>query len=58
MIACAADDRYVQHLAVMLQSVIANLDSDRSLAVHILHGGIPRTLKREGRNGGVPLTLI
>ena len=40
MIACAADDRYVQHLAVMLQSVIANLDFDRLLAVHILHGGI------------------
>jgi hypothetical protein len=27
VIACAADDRYVQHLAVMLQSVIANLGS-------------------------------
>ena len=40
MIACAADDRYVQHLAVMLQSVIANLGSDRLLEVHILHGGI------------------
>lgn len=40
VIACAADDRYVQHLAVMLQSVIANLGSDRLLAVHILHGGI------------------
>jgi lipopolysaccharide biosynthesis glycosyltransferase len=40
VIACAADDRYVQHLAVMLKSVIANLGSDRLLEVHILHGGI------------------
>jgi len=37
VIACAADDRYVQHLAVMLRSVIANLSSGRLLAVHILH---------------------
>lgn len=40
VIACGADDQYVQHLAVMLQSVLANLDSDRRLAVYVLHGGI------------------
>ena len=40
VIACAADDRYAQHLAVMLQSVLANLSSDRTLAVQVVDGGI------------------
>ena len=39
-IACAADDRYVQPLAVMLQSVLTNLSPDRTAAIYIIDGGI------------------
>jgi lipopolysaccharide biosynthesis glycosyltransferase len=40
VIACAADDRYVQPLTVMLQSLLTNLSSDRTIAVYIIDGGI------------------
>ena len=40
VIACAADDRYVQPLAVMLQSVLTNLSSDRTITAYIIDGGI------------------
>lgn len=40
VLACAADDRYVQPLAVMLQSVVANLAPRRPLDVYVVDGGI------------------
>ncbi len=40
VIACAADDRYVQPLAVMLQSVLTNMSSDRTITAYIIDGGI------------------
>ena len=40
LIACAADRWYAMPLAVMLRSVIDNLDSRRTLTVYIVDGGI------------------
>jgi lipopolysaccharide biosynthesis glycosyltransferase len=40
VIACGADDRYVQPLAVMVCSVLANLSAGRAVVVYILDGGI------------------
>src|SRR6478752_245128 len=40
VIACGADDQYVQPLAVMLQSVFTNLSSNRSVVLYIIDGGI------------------
>lgn len=46
-IACAADDRYVQHLAVMLRSVLANLSPDRTVAAYVVDGGMQEVHKRD-----------
>jgi lipopolysaccharide biosynthesis glycosyltransferase len=46
LLACAADDRYVQPLAVMLQSVIANLSPDRRVCVYAIDGGIAEEHRR------------
>ena len=40
VIACAADQDYVRPLAVMLQSLLANLGTGRTARIHVLHGGI------------------
>ena len=40
VIACAADDRYVQPLAVMLRSALANLSPVWTAAIYLLDGGI------------------
>lgn len=40
VIACAADQQYALPLAVMLRSVVANLDSRRALKVYIVDGGL------------------
>lgn len=47
VIACAADDRYVQPLGVMLQSALANLRPHRSLDVYVLDGGIAASHRRD-----------
>ena len=39
--ACAADERYVVPLAVMLTSVVTHVDPSRRLAIHVLDGGVP-----------------
>lgn len=47
MIACAADRQYALPLAVMLRSVVANLDSRRALKVYIVDSGLdPGTRSR------------
>ena len=46
VVACGADDQYVQPLAVMLQSVFTNLSSERSVALYIIDGGIGPAHKR------------
>jgi hypothetical protein len=40
VIACGADDQYVQLLAVMRNSALINLSSDRAVALYIIDGGI------------------
>ena len=40
VIACAADQQYALPLAVMLRSVVANLDSRRALKVYIVDSGL------------------
>ena len=40
VIACGADDRYVQPLGVMLCSVLANLRAGQDVAIYVLDGGI------------------
>ena len=40
VIACAADDRFIRPLAVMLQSALNQMGPDRSPVVYILHDGI------------------
>lgn len=47
VIACAADRQYALPLAVMLSSVVANLDSQRTLKVYIVDSGLdPGTRSR------------
>jgi lipopolysaccharide biosynthesis glycosyltransferase len=46
VIACGADDQYVQPLAVMVQSVLTNLSADRSVTLYIIDGGIEPTHKQ------------
>ena len=47
VIACAADRQYAMPLAVMLRSVVANLDSRCALKVYIVDGGLdPGTRSR------------
>jgi lipopolysaccharide biosynthesis glycosyltransferase len=46
VVACAADRAYVRPLAVMLVSLLAHLDRDRTLDVHIVDGDIPEPDKR------------
>jgi lipopolysaccharide biosynthesis glycosyltransferase len=58
VLACAADDGYVQPLAVMLQSVLANLDASRSLAVHIVDGGIERGHRRDLTRSWDPARVV
>jgi lipopolysaccharide biosynthesis glycosyltransferase len=40
VIACAADRHYALPLAVMLRSVVANLDARRALKVYVVDGGL------------------
>ena len=40
VVACAADRHYALPLAVMLRSVVANLDSRRTLRVYLVDGGL------------------
>ena len=47
VVACAADERYVQPLAVMLHSLLANLAPSRHLVVYIVDGGIGASDKRD-----------
>ena len=47
VIACGADDQYVQPLAVMLQSALTNLSSDRGVELYIIDGGIEPSHKRD-----------
>jgi lipopolysaccharide biosynthesis glycosyltransferase len=47
VIACATDDRYVQPLAVMLQSVLTNLSVSRTIDVYVIDGGIEPGNKRD-----------
>jgi lipopolysaccharide biosynthesis glycosyltransferase len=51
VIACGADDRYVQPLAVMLRSALANLSPDREAVVYVVDGGIEAEHKARLRNG-------
>lgn len=46
-IACAADYRYIQPLTVMLQSVLTNLSSDRTINVFLIDGGIDEAHRQE-----------
>ena len=46
VVACAADERYVQPLAVMLQSALGNLAPTRRLVVFIVDGGIADRSRR------------
>ncbi len=46
VIVCAADNRYVRPLVVMLRSLADNLQRYRSVAVWVLDGGISRRNKR------------
>ena len=65
VIACGCDARYVQPLAVMLQSALANLGPGRTAVVHVLDGGIgvqgrERLVRSLGEWGGgihwIPVT--
>lgn len=47
VLACAADDNYAMPLAVTARSALANLQSDRPVALFILDGGISKTNKRK-----------
>jgi lipopolysaccharide biosynthesis glycosyltransferase len=47
VIACGADDQYVQPLAVMLESALTNLSSDRGVDLYIIDGGIEPSHKRD-----------
>jgi lipopolysaccharide biosynthesis glycosyltransferase len=47
VLVCAADDNYAMPLAVTARSAIANLQSDRPVALFILDGGISKTNKRK-----------
>lgn len=47
VLVCAADDNYAMPLAVTASSAIANLQSDRPVALFILDGGISKTNKRK-----------
>jgi lipopolysaccharide biosynthesis glycosyltransferase len=40
VLACAADDRYVEPLATMIQSVLVNLNAERRIALYVLDGGV------------------
>jgi lipopolysaccharide biosynthesis glycosyltransferase len=40
VIVCGADDQYVQPLAVMLKSALANLSRERTVNLYIIDGGI------------------
>jgi lipopolysaccharide biosynthesis glycosyltransferase len=42
VVACAADERYVMPLAVMLTSLVDRLDPRRALCAHVFDGGISR----------------
>lgn len=42
VLACTADQRFVMPLAVMLTSLVANLDPRRTLSVYVIDGGISR----------------
>ena len=58
VIACAADDRFIRPLAVMLQSALNHMGPDRSPVVYILHDGIGeadqnRVVSRWGRHARV-----
>ena len=46
-IACGADNRYVQPLAVMLKSALVNLSLDRAVEVYIIDGGLASTHKQD-----------
>jgi lipopolysaccharide biosynthesis glycosyltransferase len=46
VIACGADDQYVQPLAVMLKSALTNLAPDRPVRLYIIDGGIRPEHKR------------
>jgi lipopolysaccharide biosynthesis glycosyltransferase len=41
VVACAANERYVMPLAVMLTSLVDHLDPKRQLSIHVVDGGIP-----------------
>jgi lipopolysaccharide biosynthesis glycosyltransferase len=44
-VACAADARFAQPLAVMVRSVVANLRGAAALEVYVADGGVPSTEK-------------
>lgn len=46
VVVCAADDNYAMPVAVMLRSVLANLNRDRSLITYIIDGDITPSNKR------------
>ena len=45
VIACAADQKYVMPLAVMIKSVLNNLDNQRKISLYIVDGGIDQNDK-------------
>lgn len=49
VIVCAADNNYAMPLAVTVRSAVANLQSDRHIALFILDGGISKTNKHKIR---------
>jgi lipopolysaccharide biosynthesis glycosyltransferase len=47
VVVCAADQRYVQPLAVMLHSALANLDPSRRLLAYVVDGGLGTSGRRD-----------
>lgn len=47
ILVCAADNNYAMPLAVMVRSALANLESNRKIALFILDGGISKSNKNK-----------
>jgi lipopolysaccharide biosynthesis glycosyltransferase len=54
VITCATDAHYVEPLAVMLQSVLTNLNPDRTAVIYVLDGGVEKSQKAKLTQGLAP----